>query len=153
MALFGKKKTQTAPQQAVKEPKEEKKAAKPLPQVKATVQNAEPAKKAAPAKAPAKKATENQRKPMSKPASAKPAVTTTSVKVKAVKPAAKTAKTANVKSASKPATRVVNSRPFFVTTEEDVREAFNQAIAEAEIEIAKNGQNSICDTVSALKYS
>ena len=145
MAIFGKKKDQTVPETTKKEQKE----VKTVPEVRIAKAAQVPAKKtasvkkAAPAKAPAKKATADQRKPISKPVSAKPAVTTTTVKVKAVKPAAKTAKPATVKSASKPAARVVTSRPFFATTEEDIREAFNQAIAEADIEIAKNGSRAV----------
>lgn len=136
MALFGKKKTEAVPQTE----KKEQKAVKAKPVVAKEAPTPAPAKKATSAKAPAKKATDNQRKPMSKPSSAKPAVKPA---VKAKKSTAKTAKTATVKSASKPATRVVTSRPFFVTTEEDIREAFNQAIAEADMEIAKHGNRAV----------
>ncbi|MBE6633033.1 MAG: DUF1508 domain-containing protein [Ruminococcaceae bacterium] len=63
-------------------------------------------------------------------------------------PATKTATPAAVKLASQPATEKAAAkspagRPFFATTEEDIRAAFDAAIEEAEAEIAKNGAKAI----------
>lgn len=93
------------------------------------------AKKAAATKATPKsttktaaKATEkNATKPATKPA-AKPAAKATA------KPAAKPASVTGVPSAA---------RPFFASTEEDLRIAFDTAIAEAEQEILRNGAKAI----------
>ncbi|MBQ9798017.1 MAG: YegP family protein [Clostridia bacterium] len=61
------------------------------------------------------------------------------------KPAAAVAKKAPAKApASKvPAGVTIVPRPFFMKTEEDVRLAFDQAIAEAEAQIAKNGAKAV----------
>ncbi len=91
-----------------------------------------PAKEAAPAKAA----------PAAKPA-AKPA---TPVKTPVAKAAAAPAKPAAKAPAAKPAVTVAPgtvARPFFVTTEEDIRIAFDQAIAEAEAEILKNPARAV----------
>ena len=91
--------------------------AKPAPAAKPTA-------KAAPAKAPAKAST--VAKTPAKPApTAKPA------------PAAKAP-------AKKPATATAAARPFFMqTTEEDIRLAFDQAIAEADAEILRNNAKAV----------
>ncbi|MBO5294354.1 MAG: DUF1508 domain-containing protein [Clostridia bacterium] len=113
-----------------------------LRNVKVPTAEAKPAVEAkAPAKAPATKkvaakpaAKEAPAKPAAKP-TAKPATKT------AAKPAAKAApakKTANVSAA--PAT----ARPFFMaTTEEDIRLAFDQAIAEADAEILRSDSKAV----------
>jgi uncharacterized protein YegP (UPF0339 family) len=83
-----------------------------------------------------------QPEPKAAPAPKKsaPAATKAPVAKKSATPAA-------VKVTSEPARtsapKSVTSRPFFATTEEDVALAFDQAIAEAEAEIAQNGAKAI----------
>ena len=86
---------------------------------------AKPAAKAPAAKAPAAKA----------PAAAKPAT----AKAPAKAPASKTAAKAPV-SVPKSSSPV---RPFFVATEDDIRFAFDQAIAEADQEILKSSSKAV----------
>ncbi len=85
-------------------------------------------KKSAPAKAPAAKA------PAKAPAAKAPAKTP-AAKAPAAPKKSEPARTSAPKS--------VTSRPFFAVTDEDVAIAFDQAIAEAEEEIAKNGAKAI----------
>lgn len=92
------------------------------------------------------------------PAAAKPAVKPTPVKkatlpsTPAPKPAAKaTAAKAPVKPAAKPTAKpgITGAplsragRPFFMTTEEDIRIAFDQAIAKADAEILKSDSKAV----------
>ncbi len=111
----------------------EKKAEKPAAKAAAKPAAKAPAKKAAPAKPAAKKA------PTQTPAMA----------AKAAKPAAKApAKKAPaaVKMTGEPAKKAAAARPFFATTEEDIRLAFNEAIEEADAEILRS------DTKAVGKY-
>ena len=107
------KETPVAAEQTVKS------TAPSLRNVKAPAQEpAKPAVKPAPAKAPAKASTVAK-------APAKPA------------PTAKAP-------AKKPATATAAARPFFMqTTEEDIRLAFDQAIAEADAEILRNNAKAV----------
>lgn len=94
---------------------------------------------AAEAPAPAAKKTATRATPKAAPAAKAPAKT-----AKAAKPVAKLAP----KPAAKPAQPRVTvspspSRPFFVTTEEDVRIAFDQAIADAEAQIRRNPDRAV----------
>ena len=90
------------------------------------------AEKAAPEKAPAKAAPKAPAKAAPKAPAKAPAKAETAPKSATKKTAA------NV---SKPATA---SRPFYMaTTEEDIRLAFDAAIAEADAEIAKNGAKAV----------
>lgn len=107
------------------------------------VKPAAPAPKAAPAR-PVAKAT-----PAAKPAAkvaAKPASKATAkAATPASKPAAKPAAKPATKPAAKPAQPRVTtapSRPFFMTTEEDIRIAFDQAIEEAERQILSNKEKA-----------
>ncbi len=96
-----------------------------------------PAVKTVPAKAPAKTAAKAPAK-----ASAKAAATKTATKpATTAKPVAKAAKAP----AKAPAVTAVPTvaRPFFVKTEEDVRIAFDQAIAEADAEILRNEAKAV----------
>lgn len=159
-----KKSEQESPAAPVK-PEVEVKKDEPVAQPpKANVK--EPAKPApAPAreKAPEKAAPKAPEKPAAKPAAVKPAakpaakapaksssVGTTAPKkpaspaVKKVSPAAKPAAAkapAAVRTSSMPVRQI--GRPFFVTTEEDIRIAFDEAIAAAEAEIAANGAKAV----------
>ncbi|HBF14846.1 MAG TPA: hypothetical protein DDW30_04030 [Clostridiales bacterium] len=92
------------------------------------------------AKAPAKSTsagTTVPKKPTAAPAAMK---TTAAPKASAAKPAASKAPAA-VRTSSTPVRQV--GRPFFVTTEEDIRIAFDEAIAAAEAEIAANGAKAV----------
>ena len=143
MALFNKKKTEETKKEAVKAPATEKKGPS-IHNVKVPAAKAET--KPAPAKAPAPKAAPAASKVAAKPAPAKAAAP-------AAKPAAPTAKAPAAKPAAPakktvPASKVpegvtVVPRPFFMKTEEDVKLAFDQAIAEADAEIAKNGAKAV----------
>ncbi|MBO5932058.1 MAG: YegP family protein [Clostridia bacterium] len=133
MALFNKKKTEETKKEAVKAPATEKKGPSihnvKVPAAKAETKPVET--KPAPAKAPAAS------KVVAKPAPAKAAA-----------PAAPAAKPAAPAKKAVPASKVpegvtVVSRPFFMKTEEDVKLAFDQAIAEADAEIAKNGAKAV----------
>ena len=152
MALFNKKKTEEAKKETAPAPATEKKGPS-IHNVKVPAAKAEtkPAAKAAtPAKA-APAASKVVAKPAT-PAKTAPAAKATA-KTPATKPAAKTpaAKPATATTAAKttiPASQVpegvtIIPRPFFMKTEEDVKLAFDQAIAEADAEIAKNGAKAI----------
>ena len=133
MALFNKKKTEETKKEAVKAPATEKKGPSihnvKVPAAKAETKPVET--KPAPAKAPAAS------KVVAKPAPAKAAAP-------AAKPAAPAAPAKKTVPASKvPEGVTVISRPFFMKTEEDVKLAFDQAIAEADAEIAKNGAKAV----------
>ncbi len=94
-------------------------------------------------------------KPAEKTASTKPAAKTTAkttskapskAPAATAKPAAKTAAKASAKPAvSKPADNPAQpfARPFFATTEDDIRMAFDQAIAEADAEILRNSSKAV----------
>ncbi len=107
--------------------------------VKMPVATEEPAEKAAP-KPAAKATTKTAAK-----ASAKAPVKS------AAKPAAKSSATpAAVKLSSEPASKKAATRPapsparpFFMTTEEDIRAAFDQAIAEADAEILRSDSKAV----------
>ena len=167
MALFKKKEKK---QEEVKETKKEvkkevKKAVKeepaPAPRKKFTVirdpepavpavKKAEPAKAEKPAevkKAPAAKATAT--KPAAKAPAAKPAAQSTAAtkaavaKAPAKKAPAKKPSRSEVPEQIDGVPVVPTSRPFFMPTEEDIRLAFDEAIAEADAQIAKNGSKAI----------
>lgn len=114
----------------------------PKPVAKSAAPKASAAKNAA--KAPAKSnsaGTTVPKKPTAAPAAkkttaAKPAAS----KSTAAKPDAPK-EPAAVRTSSTPVRQV--SRPFFVTTEEDIRIAFDEAIADAEAEIAANGAKAV----------
>ena len=100
------------------------------------------AKKPTAAKAPAKTTsagTTVPKKPTAAPAAATKK-TTAAPKATAAKPAFSKAPAA-VRTSSTPVRQV--GRPFFVTTEEDIRIAFDEAIAAAEAEIAANGAKAV----------
>ena len=133
MALFNKKKTEETKKEAVKAPATEKKGPSihnvKVPAAKAETKPVET--KPAPAKAPAAS------KVVAKPAPAKAAAPA----APAAKPAAPAKKT--VPASKVPEGVTVVSRPFFMKTEEDVKLAFDQAMAEADAEIAKNGAKAV----------
>ena len=115
-----------------------------------SIKNVKAPAKAAPT--PEKKAEVKKAAPAAKPAEKAPAKTSAKTPAKTSdKPAAKTvAKTAAkpaAKAASKPAPVTTApasaARPFFMTTEEDIRIAFDQAIAEADREILKSGAKAV----------
>ena len=136
------------PQTVVAEPKKttpvttekttEKAAEKTAPKsaAKSAAPKANAAKPAA--KAPAKSTSAGTTVPK-KPTAAPAAKKTTAAKPAASKSTA--AKPAAVRTSSTPVRQV--SRPFFVTTEEDIRIAFDEAIADAEAEIAANGAKAV----------
>ncbi len=155
---FGKKKGKDTPAEETKAAPETKQAPAKKPVVptpakapaglKPQPEPAAPAKKApATKKAPASPATKpaaTASKPAAKaaPTTKKPAAPATK------KPAAPATKTpAAVRVASEPvrtsAPKSVTSRPFFTVSDEDVKLAFDQAIAEAEAEIERNGAKAI----------
>ena len=113
-----------------------------------------PAAKTAAAKAPAAKATATKTVATKAPATKATAANTTAAKAPAAKAATKaSAAKAAPKAAPKatpaakaaPSTPVyyAPSRPFFATTDEDIRVAFDHAIGEAEKEILKNGAKAV----------
>ena len=107
---------------------------------------AKPAAKKAPAPA-AKPATKTapaaKSVPASKPAAAaKPAQKPAAPAAKAPAKAPSKAVPGAVKTTSEPVARPAGV-PFFATTEEDIRIAFDQAIADAEAEILKNGAKAV----------
>ena len=110
-------------------PSAAKVAAKPAATKTATATKA-PAAKAAPAKAAPEKA-----------APAKATAAKASPKTPAAKTSATVGKTVPVSKIPEGVTIV--SRPFFMKTDEDVRLAFDQAIADAEAQIAKNGAKAV----------
>ena len=141
MALFNKKKNEEVKKETAKAPVVEEKKGPSIHNVKvptAKVADTKPVAKAAPVKA-APSATKVAAKP------AAPAKTAAPKAAPAAKATAKPAATAKkVVPASKvPAGVTIVPRPFFMKTEEDVRLAFDQAIAEADAEIAKNGAKAV----------
>ena len=148
MALFNKKKNEETKKETAKASAAVEKKGPSIHNVKV------PAAKAADTK-PATKATAAKPAPSATKVTAKPAA----AKAPAAKPAAKTASKPAAKApaaAKVPATPVkkvapskvpagvtVVPRPFFMKTEEDVRVAFDQAIAEADAQIAKNGAKAV----------
>ena len=147
MALFNKKKTEeTVKKEAA--PAEVKKGP--------SIHNVKvPAAKAAPAETTPAKAAPSAAKVAAKPAAAKTATKPTAAKATPAKatatkasskaPAAKTSATVGktVPMSKLPEGVTVVSRPFFMKTDEDVRLAFDQAIADADAQIAKNGAKAV----------
>lgn len=113
---------------------------------KAEVKEAPKPEAAASAKAPEKTAVKPAAKPAAKPAvkvQVKPASAGTAAPKKpaaAAQPVRKAAPAA-ARTSSVPVRQV--GRPFFVTTEDDIRIAFDEAIAAAEEEIAANGAKAV----------
>lgn len=114
------------------------------------------AEEKAPAKEPEKPAAKPAAKPAVKPAAKAPVKSTSAGTTAPKKPAAaaqpvkKAAPAAKPEAAKAPAAVRTSSvpvrqvgRPFFVTTEEDIRIAFDEAIAAAEAEIAANGAKAV----------
>ena len=107
----------------------------------ATTTKVAPAKPAAAKAAPAAGSASTAAKSTTKVAPAK-----APAGVAKAAPATQKSAPAAVKMASEPAKTAAKSpagRPFFATTEDDIRVAFDAAIAEAEAEIAKNGAKAI----------
>ena len=123
---------------AAKAPAATKVAAKPTATkapAKAAPTKATPAK-AAPAKAAPAKATSAKAAPAAKPAAAK-----APTKAPATKATANVGKTVPVSKVPEGVT--ILPRPFFMKTDEDLRLAFDQAIAEADAQILKNGAKAV----------
>ena len=148
MGLFNKKKTEETKKETAKAPAAEKKGPS-IHNVKVPAAKADtkPAAKAAPVKA-APSATKVAAKPA--PAKAAPAKATPTKAATPAKPTAKTAPAKAPATAKKtvPASKVpegvtIVPRPFFMKTEEDVKLAFDQAIAEADAQILKNGAKAV----------
>jgi len=161
MGLFNKKKTEEVKKETAtaKAPAAEKKGpsihnvkvptakaapAKATPAAKPTTAKATPsatkaAAKSAPAKTPTKTASA-QATPAAKSAPAK-----TATKAPAKAPSTKATATAKktVPMSKVPEGVTIVPRPFFMKTEEDVRLAFDQAIAEADAQILKNGAKAV----------
>ena len=148
MGLFNKKKTEEVKKAETKAPVTEEKKGPSIHNVKV------PAAKAVETK-PAAKATTAKATPSATKVAAKPAATKAPAnagKAPATKPAAAKAP-ATAKAPAAPAKKVapakapagvtVVPRPFFMKTEEEVRVAFDQAITEAEAQIAKNGAKAV----------
>jgi uncharacterized protein YegP (UPF0339 family) len=134
MALFDKlkKKKDAAKEDAPAAQQSAVKAGPSLKNVKVpTATESKPEAKTAPAKAPAK-AAPAKAAPAKAPAKAAASKTPTAVKMSS-EPATK-------KPTVKPASA---TRPFFMTTEEDIRAAFDQAIAEADAEILRSESKAI----------
>ena len=110
-----------------------KPAAKAAPS--ATKVAAKPTAKAAPAKAPAKAT------PAKAPAAKTPAAKAPTTKAPAAKATASVGKTVPMSKVPEGVTIV--PRPFFMKTDEDVRLAFDQAIAEADAQILRNGAKAV----------
>ena len=158
MALFNKKKTEEVKKETAKAPAAEKKGpsihnvkvpaakAETKPAAKATPTKAAPAaskvaaKPATKATAPAKAAPKAAPKAAATPAKATPAKAAPA-KAPATKPATPAKKT--IPASQVPEGVTIIPRPFFMKTEEDVKLAFDQAIAEADAEIAKNGAKAV----------
>lgn len=149
--LFQNKKEKSAPEadtSAAPSATEAKATAKsaPAPEQKAAASGKSPSgAKSAPAKAATVKAATTKTQPSAKPAVA-PAKKQPAAKPAPSAKAAPAKPTPNaVKMSSEPAKSAVRAAgyPFFATTEEDIRIAFDQAIADAEAEIAKNGAKAI----------
>ena len=164
MGLFNKKKTEEVKKEtaASKAPAAEKKgpsihnvkvpAAKEAPAKVAPA--AKPAAKAAPAttkvaakpaapaaKAPAKAAAKAPATKTAPAPAAKPATKATAAKAPATKASATAGKT--IPASQVPDGVTILPRPFFMKTDEDVRLAFDQAIAEADAQILKNGAKAV----------
>lgn len=154
MALFNKKKTEETKKETAKAPAAEKKGpsihnvkvpaakADAKPAAKATPTKTAPAAskvaaKPAPKAAPAAKAAPAKATPAAKAAPA----AKTAAKAPATKPATAAKKT--VPASKVPEGVTIVPRPFFMKTEEDVKLAFDQAIAEADAQIAKNGAKAV----------
>ncbi len=146
MGLFSKKTKEKKEEAVAAAPASEKKGPS-IHNVKVPTAKAEPVK-VAPAKAPAAKAT-----PAKATVAKAPAAKATTVKAAPAKASA--AKATAPKAATKPNTTAPKTvkangvdvplipRPFFVKTEEDVRIAFDQAIAAAEEQILRNGAKAV----------
>ena len=119
------------PQPVVEEPK---KAAPEKKEAKAPA--AEKVTEKAPAKAPAKKA------PAARTAASK-AKETTAAKSSAPAVKASAPKRAPAKKTEDGVPVVPTARPFFMKTEEEVRAAFDEAIAQADAQIAANGSKAV----------
>ena len=148
MGLFNKKKTEETKKETAKAPAAEKKGPSihnvKVPAAKADIK---PAVKATPAKA-APAASKVAAKPAAKAtpaAKAAPAKAAPAAKAPAAKPAAKAPATAKkpVPASKVPEGITIVPRPFFMKTEEDVKLAFDQAIAEADAQILKNGAKAV----------
>ena len=158
MGLFNKKKTEEIKKETAKASAVEKKgpsihnvkvptakaapakaapAAKPAAKAapSATKVAAKPTAKAAPAKAPAKAT------PAKAPAAKTPAAKAPTAKAPAAKATASVGKTVPMSKVPEGVTIV--PRPFFMKTDEDVRLAFDQAIAEADAQILRNGAKAV----------
>ena len=173
MGLFNKKKTEEVKKETAnaKAPVAEKKGPS-IHNVKVPTAKATPAK-ATPAAKPAAKVAPSAAKVAVKPATTKaaPAKTATKAPAKATPAKATSTKTATAKApatkaptkapAKAPSTKAAANvgktipisqvpegvtivpRPFFMKTDEDVRIAFDQAIAEADAQILKNGAKAV----------
>lgn len=128
MGLFNlfKKKKDATPEEPKKQPVAETKPATPAPQP-APQPKVEEKKPAAPQPAPAKAAPA--------PAGAKATAKQ--------EPAKKNASSGTTVPGGIRKRTTAPARPFFVTTQNDVKAAFDQAIAEAEAEIAANGNKAV----------
>ena len=160
MGLFNKKKTEEIKKEtaAAKAPATEKKGPS-IHNVKVPTAKAAPAKEAAPTAKSAPSATKVTAKPAAAKATpakaatkapakapatkAAPAKTTTKAPAKA--PVAKASATVGktIPASQVPEGVTIVPRPFFMKTEEDVRLAFDQAIAEADAQILKNGAKAV----------
>jgi len=144
MALF--KKKEKADKKVIKEEVKAEQPASAIPSLRNVKAETKP--ESAPAAKPAAKATaaktaKTAAKAPAKAAPAKATATKTAAKAPAVKSvkAASTAKAAPAKvSVPRTSTPI---RPFFVATEEDIRMAFDEAIAEADKQILKNGEKAV----------
>ena len=158
MGLFNKKKTEETKKETAKASAAEKKGpsihnvkvptakaapAKAAPTAKpaakaapsATKVAAKPTAKATPAKAPAKAT------PAKAPAAKTPAAKAPATKAPTAKATASVGKTVPMSKVPEGVTIV--PRPFFMKTDEDVRLAFDQAIAEADAQILRNGAKAV----------
>ena len=153
MGLFNKKKTEETKKETAKASAAEKKGPS-IHNVKVPTAKAAPAKAAPTAKPAAKaapSATKVAAKPTAKAAPAKAPAKATPAKAPAAKapttkaPAAKaTASVGKTVPMSKvPEGVTIVPRPFFMKTDEDVRLAFDQAIAEADAQILRNGAKAV----------
>ncbi|MBQ7391820.1 MAG: DUF1508 domain-containing protein [Clostridia bacterium] len=161
MGLFNKKKTEEVKKETAtaKAPAAEKKGPS-IHNVKVPTAKAAPAKATPAAKPTTAKATPSATKVAAKPAPAKaptkaaPAKETTATKAAPAKTATKAPAKAPSTKATTTAKKTVPMskvpegvtivpRPFFMKTEEDVRLAFDQAIAEADAQILKNGAKAV----------
>jgi len=150
MALFKKKdKKETAAKEA---PAAEQTAAKStapsLRNIKVSAEK-EPAAKAPAAKAPAAKAPAAKASAAKTPAAKAPAAKAPAAKAPAAKapakaPAAKATAKAPAAKKANTAQATAGARPFYMqTTEDDIRAAFDEAIAEADAQILKNKSKAV----------